>query len=115
MDTCSPSWSRSLKSGARTPAGSTAPSKLVPEPATPASSRESAASTTAPRAKTPIRKSAMTTRACTRVRLAVPVHPAARLRLDQAAPDRVAHELDSVAHLELREHVGAVRLDRLLG
>src|SRR6185312_2965893 len=35
--------------------------------------------------------------------------------LDEPAPDRVAHELDAVAHAELAQHVRAVRLDRLLG
>ena len=36
------------------------------------------------------------------------------LRLDEPAADRVAHELHAVAHAELAEDVGAVRLDRLL-
>src|SRR3954451_11000157 len=36
------------------------------------------------------------------------------LRLDQAAPDRVAHELHPVAHPQLGEDVRAVALDRLL-
>ena len=39
----------------------------------------------------------------------------ARLGLDEAAADRVAHELDAVAHAELAQQVGAVGLDRLLG
>src|SRR5918997_2228110 len=34
--------------------------------------------------------------------------------LDQPAPDRVAHELDAVAHLELAHEVRAMGLDRLL-
>src|SRR5205085_10944211 len=37
------------------------------------------------------------------------------LRLDQAAPDRVADELDPVAHAELAHRVRPVVLDRLLG
>src|SRR4051812_25061829 len=36
------------------------------------------------------------------------------LRFDEAAPDRVAHELHAIAHAELGEDVGAVALDRLL-
>jgi hypothetical protein len=35
-------------------------------------------------------------------------------RLDEAAPDGVARELDAVAHAELLEHVRAVTLDGLL-
>src|SRR3954454_339454 len=35
--------------------------------------------------------------------------------LDQAAADRVADQLDAVAHAELAHRVGAVVLDRLLG
>ena len=35
--------------------------------------------------------------------------------LDEPAPDRVAHELDAVAHPELAQDVRAVGLDRLLG
>src|ERR1700685_4636249 len=38
-----------------------------------------------------------------------------RLRLDQPPADRVANELDAVAHPELAQHVRAVGLDRLLG
>src|SRR5437763_17174734 len=34
--------------------------------------------------------------------------------LDEAAPDRVANQLDPIAHAELAQHVGPVRLDRLL-
>ena len=37
-----------------------------------------------------------------------------RLWLDETAADRVAGELDTVAHAELLEHVGAVALDGLL-
>src|SRR5918996_3948190 len=37
------------------------------------------------------------------------------LWLDQAAPDRVADQLDAVAHAELAHRVRAVTLDRLLG
>src|SRR5262245_8265169 len=35
------------------------------------------------------------------------------LRLDEPPPDRVARELDTVAHAELAEDVGAVALHRL--
>src|SRR5437016_5711559 len=35
--------------------------------------------------------------------------------LDQAALDRVANQLDAVAHPELAQHVGPVGLDGLLG
>src|SRR3982751_5903274 len=41
--------------------------------------------------------------------------PRARSGLDEAAADRVAGELDAVAHAELLEDVRAVALDRLLG
>src|SRR3954449_5810246 len=37
-----------------------------------------------------------------------------RLRLDEAAADRVAHELHAVAHPELAQQVAAVGLDGLL-
>src|SRR4051812_21232647 len=37
------------------------------------------------------------------------------LRLDEAAPDRVARKLDAVAHPQLLEDVRAVALDGLLG
>src|SRR3954447_23762623 len=39
--------------------------------------------------------------------------PAAGLRRDQSAPDRVAREIHAIAHLELLEDVRAVAIDRL--
>src|SRR2546421_8563652 len=38
-----------------------------------------------------------------------------RLGLDQPPADRVADELDAVAHAQLAQHVGAMGLDRLIG
>src|SRR5688500_19545461 len=59
--------------------------------------------------------SAMTERVLAAARGDHRVEPVdARSGLDEAAADRVARELDAVAHAELLEDVGPVRLDRLL-
>src|SRR5215218_2110080 len=118
MVTRRPSWSRRSKSGARTPFGMIAPSKPEPALARPSVLRV-AASTRAPSASAQTSTSAMSTRGFTRASVVVPGAAATRdarglLGLDQAAADRVANELDAVTHPELREQVGAMRLDRLL-
>src|SRR5688500_8172277 len=76
METSSPSWFLSVKSGARTPFGISAPSKVSGRCSL------SAPSTTAPRASTPTKSSATAMRGFTRGRLesqlvALPVHPPA--------------------------------------
>src|SRR5215217_984977 len=69
MEISSPSWLRSRKSGARTPSGISAPSNVLGEPSS--LSRPLAASTIAPSAKTPTRRSATTIRGFTARRLEV--------------------------------------------
>src|SRR5687767_4626037 len=108
----SPSWVRTPRSsGARMPSGSVAPSKRSGPAAGEGSSR-AAARTTAPRARIPATKSAISTRGFTRRSVVAAWRRA--LRLDQPAPYRVAHELDAIAHPELGQHVPAVGLDGLL-
>src|SRR5215210_1295921 len=80
MDTRSPSWSRSSKSGANRPSGIEAPSKVLSSATGSGSSPRLVASTIAPRASTPTRSSARATRGFTRRRLeselvALPLHP----------------------------------------
>src|SRR3954454_3896456 len=109
-----PCWSRSEKAGTRAPGGRTAPLNPARGAALEASEDFSAAdqtpaSTAKAQAKTPIRT--RRTRCGTGHSVGTP----AASRLDQPAADRVADELDAVAHAELAQDVRAVRLDGLLG
>src|SRR3954471_16128515 len=101
-----PSWSVRLKSGTLAPGGRPAPAHPFVSPAPPSSPLiASDAPITAAAAHTVSAMRTSRRRACT----------PPRLSLGQSAPDRVAHELDAIAHAELAQQVGPVRLDRLLG
>src|SRR3954467_14815227 len=100
-----PSWSVSVNAGTLAPGGRTAPAHPFVSPAPPSSPLiASAAPITAAAAHTVSAMRTSRRRACT----------PPRLSLGQSAPDRVAHELHPVAHAELAQQVGPVRLDGLL-
>src|SRR4051794_28488834 len=100
-----PSWSVRLKSGTAAPGGRIAPAQPFVSPVAPSSPLiASDAPITAAAAHTVSAMRTSRRRAGTRPTLG----------LGQPAPDRVAHELDAVAHAELAQQVRPVRLDRLL-
>src|SRR3954452_1424922 len=100
-----PSWSVRLKSGTAAPGGGMAPAQPFVSPVAPSSPLiASDAPITAAAAHTASAMRTSRRRAGTRPTLG----------LGQSAPDRVAHELDAVAHAELAQQVRPVRLDRLL-
>src|SRR3954469_21320586 len=104
-----PSWFVSVKPGRCVPGGRTAPC----HPPAGASSWALAShtpSTPAGAQKTSV-VSASTTRVGTHRRLR---RAPRRSRLGQPTADRVADELDAIAHAELAQQVGPVRLDGLL-
>src|SRR4051794_11630285 len=97
-----PSWSVSGNAGTLAPGRPPRPAPPFVSPAPPSSPLiASDAPMTAAAAQT---VSAMRT---SRRRAGTPP----RLSLGQSAPDRVAHELDAIAHAELAQQVGPVRLD----
>src|SRR4051812_24056670 len=102
-----PSWSRRLKSGARTSLGMVEPSNFEPLASAGAPVRVVAANTAVARASAPTITRAIAMRGF------IPPQRS-QLGLYESPADRVPHELYAVAHAELREQVGAVRLDRLL-
>src|SRR3954468_2157808 len=102
--TGSPSWLRSVKAGSRVPGGRTAPCQPAGSGVSPPAFA-SHTPNTAPAAQRTSVVSASATREGT----------PRSLGLGQAPADRVADELDPVAHAELAQQVGAVRLDGLLG
>src|SRR5918999_2342453 len=121
--TVSPSWLRSAKSGSRVPGGRSEP----PQPAAAGASSPRVASHTP---KTPA--AAMTTSVVrASARRDMPAEYGGRMPpwvskrrhgclaqascFREAAADRVADQLDAVAHAELAQQVGAMRLDGLLG
>src|SRR3954447_12646651 len=100
-----PSWSVRLKSGTAAPGGRMAPAQPFVSPVPPSSPLiASDAPITAAEAHTVSAMRTSRRRAGTRPTLG----------LGQSAPDRVAHELDAVAHAELAQQVRPVRLDGLL-
>src|SRR5215216_5049263 len=101
MDTRSPSWSRSSKSGARKPSGRGAPAKTFSAATGCESSPPVAASTTAPRARAPSSTSATAMRGFTPRRLESQL-PALPVELAAEAEDVLAaRQLEAGAAIEL--------------
>src|SRR3954454_20546291 len=101
--TARPSWLCSVKSGMWAPGGRIAPCQPVATDSPPACASHTPNTPAAAQMTSVV--SASATRVGTR----------RSLGFGEAPPDRVAHELDAVAHAELAQQVGLVRLDGLLG
>src|SRR4051812_9727661 len=101
--TGSPSWLWSVNSGSHAPGGRCAPCQPAGSGSSPAFASHTP--NTAPAAQRTSVVSASATRDGTR----------GSLGFGEPAADRVAHELDAVAHAELAQQVRPVRLDGLLG